>query len=439
MRTSIVFCVASLVALVWILRNERFSLGLPVAYLASLLLIHVPGAVAHAVDTSGTLTPPLLTRTGIILTALGSVAFVAGVWLAHAGRADPTARAAARSHFWRYCVLAGGIFTVIGHLVNIPSIGAVLSRGGAVWMLGVLLGLAAAMRRGDNAAAARWIVILAVYPVLMLMLGGFLSYGSMAVIIVLSALAITARSALRVAVVSVVLLVAGMSVFLSYFEHRPEIRAAVWGGASADARIDATLAALRDVRAFDPGDASHLNALDQRLNQNYFVGLAARRIEAGHVDYLYGRSVWEGVQALVPRALWPDKPVVAGSPKVVSEMTGLTLDPNTSFGVGNVMEFHINFGAAGVAIGFLLLGLTLGWLDRKAAEANATGSLGQTFIYFLPAVALIQPNGSIVEMMSGAAAALAAAYGWRWAWDRWPKPVPSRPRPIPASPQPLTS
>src|SRR5256885_7581077 len=144
----------------------------------------------------------------------------------------------------------------------------------------------------------------------------------------------------------------------------------------------------RDFEWFDPSNEIHLHALDQRLNQNYFVGLAAKRIEQGQVDYLYGRSLWEGVLATIPRALWPDKPVFGGSPALVSEMTGLTLSDSTSFGVGNVMEFHINFGIAGVVVGFLLIGVLLGALDRAAALAEASGDLGRVFIYFLPAVAL---------------------------------------------------
>jgi hypothetical protein len=45
--------------------------------------------------------------------------------------------------------------------------------------------------------------------------------------------------------------------------------------------------------------------------------------------------------------------------------------------------------------------------------------MGGTLLFFLPCVALIQPNGSIVELTGGAAAALVAAYGWKWAWKQW--------------------
>jgi hypothetical protein len=430
MKISIAVCLITLIALALWLRR-RTSLGLPIAYMGNLLLLHIPGAIAQNVadDRTG-LTPIEFTRTGIILTAVGSIAFVFGVVIAQMRQAPVTPAPAPRSAYWRFCVLAGGITTVIGYLIHIPSIGAVLSRGGAIWMLGVMLGLRRSLERGDKARAARWIAVLAAYPILMLLLGGFLSYGAMAVIIVLSGLIVTVRSQLRIAIVSLILLVAGMSLFLSSFEHRPEIRAAVWGGGDTEARIDATVAALQDVKPLNPRDQAQLYAFDQRLNQNYFVGLAASRISSGAVGYLYGRSIVEGLQALVPRALWPDKPVMSGSPKIVSEMTGLKLSEGTSFGVGNVMEFDINFGIPGLIAGFVLLGWVLGKLDRRAAESDLRGDLGQAFITFLPAVALIQPNGSVVDMMGGAAAGLVAGFGWRWAWRRWPKSVRTRLAPI---------
>ena len=117
--------------------------------------------------------------------------------------------------------------------------------------------------------------------------------------------------------------------------------------------------------------------------------------------------------------LWPDKPVYGGSGHIVADMTGLQLNENTSWGVGNVMEFQINFGTPGVVIGFLVLGFLLGWLDLKAALADSRGDLGNLIMYFLPGLALIQPNGSLVELSGGAAAAAVAAYLWKWAWNLW--------------------
>jgi hypothetical protein len=292
-------------------------------------------------------------------------------------------------------------------------------------MLGVMLALRSALVRRDAGMVARWLIALAIYPTLVLLLGGFLSFGTTAVIIVLSGIVVTAKSNLRVAIGTTAATLLGISIFLGYFEHRQKIRDAVWGRADSEARIQATLEAARDVSLFDPTNPEHLKGLDARLNQNFFVGVAASRIASGQGSLLLGRSLWEGALALVPRALWPEKPVFSGSGTIVIEMTGLRLNQNTAWGVGNVMEFQINFGVAGVILGFIALGFVIGKLDRLAAIADTTGRLDDVFLYFLPGVAMIQPNGSIVDIIGGAAAALAAGFMWKWAWTRWPKPLPA--------------
>jgi hypothetical protein len=169
----------------------------------------------------------------------------------------------------------------------------------------------------------------------------------------------------------------------------------------------------------DPGNLDDLGALNGRLNQNYFVGVAADRLDNGVSDYLHGKSLRDGFEALVPRAAWANKQVVAGSTHMVADATGLNLDEQTSWGVGNVMEFYINFGWAGIVVGFTLLGFVIAWLDKRAAKAEMQGDFGGMVLFFLPCVALIQPGGSFVEMTSGAAAALIAAIAWRMAWFYW--------------------
>jgi len=297
-------------------------------------------------------------------------------------------------------------------------------------MLGVMLGLRAAFQRGDRKRIAIWIGALMVYPILMLLLGGFLSYGSVAIIVVCSTLAISTRSYWRVVIGITVFVFLSLSIFVNYFPHRDDIRDQVWGGAPLEARIGSVTNTVREFEWLDPGNQVQLNAIDKRLNQNYFVGLAAQRIQQGQVDYLEGDSIWEGLLSLVPRAFWPEKPVFAGSPQIVSKMTGLHLSPTTSFGVGNVMEFQINFGIPGVIIGFFALGWLIGTLDLKAAVAEGRGDLGKVILFFLPCVALIQPNGSLVELFSGSAAALVGALVWNQVWKRFAKKTPTVPKQV---------
>ncbi len=420
MTFSVLVCVASLFVLLYLLRRDRLSLGLPLSYLGSLLLIHVPGAFAH-LATGDRLRGNEFVATGILYTAIGSVCFVAGVWIAHVTSNPPRApQPAGRRAFAYFCLIGGWMFVYgLSPLNRITSLGAVIETGGAIWMLGTMLGLRAAVHAGDLQRALVWAAALAVYPTLMLLLGGFLSYGAAAVMIVLAILAIYARTYARAALAVVLASFIGLTFFVNYFDHRDDIRENVWGGASMENRLGSVTDMIASIHLIDLDNDKDLIALDQRLNQNMFVGLAAARIQQGQVDFLDGQSVTDGFIAIIPRAFWPDKPTAAGSGQIVAEMTGLQLNQDTSWGVGNVMEFYINFGVPGLVAGFLALGWLMGWLDLRAAAAERRGDFRSAIIFFLPTVAMIDPGGSLVEITGGAAAALLAAFGWRWVWVLW--------------------
>jgi hypothetical protein len=413
-------CLAAFCALVAIIRLDRISFGLPVAYLALLLINHLPGAYAHVVDQA-ILPFGDVTELGMKFTAVGSIFFVLGVAIARlftprGSLASPTPR----PRFWLFCLLGGWILIYgLTPLRATPSVGAAITNGAAVWILGVSLALRYAVQQMNVRAIVTWSAALAVYPVLMLVTGGFLSYGSAAIVTALAILAVSTRSHWRAYLGIAVSVVIAMNIFVNYYESRAEIRRTVWSPASLSERIDVNVAWIKNFHVLDVHSRDDLMALDERLNQNYFCGLAAQRLELGHVHYLHGQSVSDALIALVPRALWPNKPVAGGSGDIVRNMTGLNLNKNTSWGVGQVMEFQINFGMLGVILGFLGLGSLIGWVDARAAAAENEGNLQRTILYFLPGVALLQPIGSMVELSGSAAAALVAAFAWRWAWRRW--------------------
>jgi len=414
-------CGVAFVLLVILLRRDRLSLGLPIAYLGSLLLIHVPGASTPLLNDEFAFDANII-ELGIRFTAIGALCFVAGVWIARFldGKKRPLYHYVERREFWLFCLI-GGLFAEFGlsFLDSLPSVQSALDKGSAIWMLGALLGLRCALSRSDFKSIITWSGLTLISPILILLLAGFLSYGSAALIAVASALVVSIRSRFKLIFVVILGVYLGLTVFVNYFIHRTDFRQIAWSGASFDARVEGAAGMFSNFHWFDPTNVEQLSALYKRLNQNYFVGTAALRIQQEQVSYLYGRTIWEGVEALVPRALWPDKPVYGGSGHIVADMTGLQLNEESSWGVGNVMEFQINFGTPGVVIGFLALGFLLGWLDLKAALADSRGDLGSLIMYFLPGLALIQPNGSLVEVSGGAAAAAVAAYLWRWAWHLW--------------------
>ena len=413
-------CLGALLCLLWLLRRDRVSLGLPIAYLYSLLLIHLPGALAHVIGRDFLLHSDLV-DIAMRYTTLGVICFVLGCWWARSSAIHrvPMRTDLDRPRFWWFCFIGGLVLSFgVSHLYDIPSFNALGDKGSAIWMLGVLLGLRNAFQRGDRRSIAIWICALMVFPLVMLLFAGFLSGGSAAIIIVCAALTVSTRNYWRVLVGIVVFTYMSLSVFVNYYEHRTELRKEVWGGAPLEVRINTVVDTFTNLQLFDPYDRQHLADLDERLNQNYFVGLAARRIERGQAEYLKGESLWESLLALVPRVFWPEKPVYGGSPQIVAKMTGLHFNSQTSMGVGNVMELQVNFGYPGIVVGFFVLGWAIGKLDLKAATAERQGDLGGAILFFLPCVAMIQPVGSIVEITGGPAAALVAAYLWSRLWTR---------------------
>ncbi|MEY4964884.1 MAG: hypothetical protein RL274_467 [Pseudomonadota bacterium] len=422
-------CMAALFVLLWLLRRNGPSLALPFAYLSLLVLNHVPGVLAPIMDEEFYVHLPEVTE-GIKLTAIGIVCFVVGVWYARYHTKEqrlapqvPSPVAVFREDrpFWMFCLVGGWVFVfcLMTPLRNLPSIGAVIGNGGAVWMLGILLGLRWSVRNKKRLWTTFWMICLLVYPVMILLLVGFLSYGTTASLIVLCVLAVSARGYWRVVVSMGLIGYLGLSLFSNYFQARDRIRDVVWSGATIERRVEAVSEIFTDWKFFDSTDKLVLAGLDLRLNQNYFVGLAAQNLDNGSVNYLHGSSVTDALLALVPRVLWPGKTVFGGSPEIVGKMTGLTLSSWTSFGVGNVMEFYINFGMPGLILGFLVLGWALGRLDHRAALAETRGDYATVMLFFLPGTALIQPIGSMVELVGSASSAWIAAYFWKWAWDRW--------------------
>ena len=349
--SSIVICLAAFVSLLLILRRNRQSLGLPIAYLFLLLLNHIPGAIAHA--TSSNFFDSTATEIGVWLTAIGAVFFIIGVGLLHLlhPKEDHTHTPAVRRKYWFFCLVLGWVATyMLARAASSVGLGVVVDNAGMIWLLGIMLGLRAALSHNDLLNGAFWMTTLMVYPSSVLLFGGFLSYGSAAIIIGLSVCSVCMKSNWRVVIAISVVAFLGFNCFLSYFVNRTEIRAAVWGGATLEERLDRVSRIFTDFELFDPSNSRHLAALDARLNQNHFVGLAVLRLDQGTIDYRYGETFWHGILQLIPRVIWPEKPSFGGSNDLVAEMTGLKLSRETSWGVGNVLEFYVNFGMTGIVL-----------------------------------------------------------------------------------------
>jgi hypothetical protein len=388
--------------------------ALLLAYFIGLSLIHVPGAVNFLGDAPG-LVSRSETEIGFKLTLVGMAALLFGAFLARwmtAGGVVPSSRSPRGD--WRY---VGTILLVSGIVAYffasplagiIPSLTSLLSPIGSLLIVGVWAYLYDTTVRRDR---RRMLIVLAALPLLpltTLATGGFLGNGIYWLISIFAFLfAITPnRKIFYLAAPFVTWL--GLSLAVTYFADRTAIREAVWyEDLSYTERLNRIFKIGQDFEPYNLSSPSQMQAIDDRLNQNYFVGLAKERIDTGVTQLQWGATVpwW----LPIPRTLWPEKPEVGGGGDVVANATGLVLSKRASFGAGQVLEFYFNFGWPGILLGFFALGYILLRLDRRLAAAFRGGDLRGVLVNGMPGLVLLQPGGNLLEILVGFVAAMIAA------------------------------
>ena len=76
---------------------------------------------------------------------------------------------------------------------------------------------------------------------------------------------------------------------------------------------------------------------------------------SGEDEFAYGETLLDGLYAIVPRAMWEDKPIVAGYSDFVSTYTGVVRDDTTAVGVPVQFELYANGGVPSVIVGIFIL------------------------------------------------------------------------------------
>jgi hypothetical protein len=397
------------------MRRKTPAAGLTMAYLANLSLIHWMGAancVLPAFHGEGS----RFTELGFEQSLYGVAAFAFGglvltPLLASKGWLPrPKQVLRADSRLPKAYIAAGVVFYLMSStsLGQLPTARAIVTGGQQLVLAGLVLCCWEAIKDKDARRLAMWLAAALLMPLMTVVSAGFLGYGAVALMTLLVFVSGFVRSPFKVAVGGLALIYLGLSVFVSYMRDRGEIRAAVWGGESFTQRLDLVAQTATTFEWFDPGNMDHLMTVDSRLNQNYLVGAAFVRLSETD-GYARGDTLWDALLALIPRAVWPDKPIEAGSGDLVSRYTGLEFGTGTSVGVGQVMEFYANFGTSGVLIGFVILGVVVTALDLQAAERLARSDLHGFMLWYLPGIALLQVGGQLVELTASAAGSLVVA------------------------------
>ncbi|MGH9545461.1 MAG: hypothetical protein ACRD23_09625 [Terriglobales bacterium] len=289
-------------------------------------------------------------------------------------------------------------------LSQLPSMSVVISSGQGLYVAGLCLFCWNAIRRELAGALLTGLALALMMPLITIITQGFMGYGAAAALLVFAFVG-SFFSRWKMLVVAVLACYVGLSVYVTYMRDRTDIRTVVWGGQPLEDRLDHIGQTLDTFEWFDPHNSAHLNRIDERMNQDLLVGAAVARLSESH-DFARGETLWGALLALVPRALWPEKPVFAGSGDLVSRYTGRHFAEGTSVGVGQVLEFYINFGTVGVVLGFLLLGAIFTTVDAQARRQLLAGDQQGFVLWFVTGMAMLRPGGSLVEFSAGTAGSL---------------------------------
>lgn len=421
---SLIWVVLVAVVIIRSFDSKNLQSGLTVNYVISLTLVHFFGAVIYTfpwyvsasyklTDTSVGFRNSLLGLASFSLGALVLAPIILRLFFLKESQIRVNTNLSKENYkipkmlfilgFLYYLILA----PVFG---KIPSLGALLSAGQLLIVIGLCLICFHSWAIEKNPKDFwKWFLISLIFPFLTIVNQGFLGYGISMTLIVVVFVGIIYRPKWKVILFAVIVAYTGLSFYQGYIRDRSEIREVVWGGESYINRISTLGKTISKTELFNPFDNKHLERIDLRLNQNYLVGRAVENLQFSK-NYAYGETIKDSFLAVVPRAIWPEKPVRAGSSEIVSEYTGLRFAHGTSVGVGQVMELYINLGYLGIIIGFLIIGVFVNIIDYFAAYNLYTLNFKRFALIFTPGLAILQVGGSFVEVVASAGAAFVITF-----------------------------
>ena len=401
---------ALLLGLVFLAVDKRRKTGaLTLAYFLILSLGHIPGALAY-LDQGFSVYSREATKAGLDMTLIGMTAFFVGAVAARilpqrTANVKAYQQAASADFFsrisWRMLTIGTiGYFVILPVAALVPSFSAIASVTGLLIMLGFWLRFYAA----DSRQTLSTLAMVPLFPLSTLVTRGFLGFGTVWAITMVAFCFVVARRRIWFYLASPVVIFLGLSLFVTYFQQRQYIRDVVWDeNTTTMERLDKVTNLFTNFQFLDLSNDRHLLALDLRLNQNYIVGAGVLRHRADAVKLLYGATL--PLWAFIPRAIWPDKPSVGGGGDLVTEFTGIRFAQGTSVGVGQVLEFYMNFGMGGVLAGFAVLGFIFMRLDQHIMRALAMRNIHHVVRCSLPGLALLSPMGNLLEILVAVAAA----------------------------------
>jgi hypothetical protein len=413
------------------LSDRRYgTVGAPLSFIAVFTTIHC-GALVHLVDGYNPQNDPYLASLhfttdtvalGLEASTLAMASAICGFWLAErvvAARSAASRRVATSLESLSSAalivlfvgtsgiVLEKGLLSYVG---QVPGLQAVTANARNLFTIGGCLLIWQRMVSGRSRSALVLTGLFSVGMPLLYLLTTAILADSLSVGMSAFAFYLAMQSSRRARpfVLNLSLFVAvclsGYVFSVAWLNLREGFRQVVWGGASiADvARTAADLVSNYDVAT--ETDFKSLYALDSRLDQNLFVGLAIERLSTAPEGFANGETIQLALLGWVPRFLWPDKPVRGGA-FLITKYTGKQTDGSTSFGAGPIFEFYINYAYYGIVIGFVLFGFTLRIIDINGFKYLSSGHYGLYLRNHLMGFALLQPGSDLFFVVTSFASA----------------------------------
>lgn len=186
------------------------------------------------------------------------------------------------------------------------------------------------------------------------------------IIVTLVIRALIGRSALRrqalvVIAVGLITVLAGMTF----------MRATLQSNAYAQVTPDALLTSATEGTVYD-------RTFGDMATSAHIIANVPERLE-----YQNGATIAQWLVAPVPRAIWPEKPLIAPGPLIGQALYGTD---RSGVPPGYIAEMYWNFGLVGVLVGAMLLGWLLArleaWLPLQSLRADPLLSITYAVVFF---------------------------------------------------------
>jgi hypothetical protein len=265
---------------------------------------------------------------------------------------------------WVTFVVGAVAESIVPFVWSIPTLGTAVNCLSAMARVGLLILLLAAIKTGRWKRFVSAVAVFAVLAVVGSLSSGFTFLRMntlLPLIIIFFASSGFAVRYMLPAILAIPLFVSGISAWLA---TRDMIR----GSSPID-----DLPYLDQVATFFAAYVSNLSvptaqsALDMILYRVDMSDILAAQVrhQPEFEPYAFGETVYSAFYTLIPRFIWPDKPVVAGGSEFYQRFTGLVRsgDDVTSIGVAYPFELYANGGPVVVVVGLAVIGFICARLE----------------------------------------------------------------------------